>query len=115
MDARVRDIEHRAQFVDWHALEEVWPKFSADLLEHLRFEEQDLFPWFLSEHPDAETYVGLLKDEHHVIRTELETLGSEMQAHVLRGETIERFTRALCSHAARERERFYPWLLEKAQ
>ncbi|MGF1510959.1 MAG: hemerythrin domain-containing protein [Myxococcota bacterium] len=115
LEGRFEEIHRQAHFGDWHDLEKSWPGFAKDLEEHLVFEEEELFPWFAAEAPEHAVIVERLKEEHEQIRRALEAFRLEIQLHVVRAETIDRFISALQAHAQTERQRFYPWLADKAQ
>jgi iron-sulfur cluster repair protein YtfE (RIC family) len=115
IEHQVEDIHQRAHFGDWQSLEEVWPRFAQTLERHLQFEEDQLFPLFERDHPEAKDYVDQLRAEHDEIRRDLEAFRMEIQLHVVRADTVTTFLDALRAHSARERAQFYPWLAEQAE
>lgn len=112
LEARVKGLRLRA-YGDWADLDEVWLEFTRDLEAHMAFEEDELFAWFLRENPDQQDYIDALLADHETIRNATERLGTDIQLHYVRVETVDGLLDALKQHAASEQQVFYPWLEEK--
>jgi hypothetical protein len=65
-----------------------------------------MLPALARDQPEA---AAALRRDHETIRAGLAELGVELEIHVLREETVQRFVGALRAHAAREDELLYGW------
>jgi hypothetical protein len=91
---------------DCSTLGEVWTKFSLALRNHLKTEEDSLFPVFRHRHP---VELAALVAEHDHIRTQLDQLDIEVDLHVVRNPVVRALIADLDAHARREDLGLYTW------
>ena len=85
---------------------EAYRRFEHELLEHLRVEEELLFPAYAEHAPDD---ARKLREEHDDLRRVLFRIGVDVELHLVRAQTVERLIAELRAHAAREDTGLYAW------
>jgi hypothetical protein len=91
---------------DWTVVREHWNVFEKTLRQHMAFEEDHLFPSFREAHA---TDTAALLAEHAQLKSELETLGVNIELHSVSERDVKALLVRLRAHAARESNTFYPW------
>lgn len=94
---------------DGRTVGRLWSRFADGLKAHMRFEEEHLIPLARQTHPDA---VAPLLAEHDRFRARLDTMGVELDLHVLRAWRVDDFLGELRAHAAAEDRGLYRWVEE---
>lgn len=80
--------------------------FEHAVLEHLAAEETEILPAYADY--DAED-AALIREQHAALRTQLFTLGVEVEVHRMTSQAFQDMVNALHTHAAHEDSRMYPW------
>lgn len=88
------------------ALVTEYRRFEHEMLEHLRVEEELLFPEYAEYAPgDARK----LRYEHDELRRMLFRVGVDVELHTVRAHHVDRLITELRAHGAREEEGLYAW------
>jgi hemerythrin-like domain-containing protein len=105
IEGELRELEHACDSADALILQRAWARFERHLSDHLRAEEQFLFPALEGEY---ELLIDRARAEHASIRQSLEDLGTAVELHTARKERIDALLRQLRSHSAWEDGELYP-------
>lgn len=92
---------------DREGIAEIFTEFDSRLRTHLEAEERHLLPHFLQADPRA--CRAILEDHKH-IRARLLELGTAVDLHTLRLESVRQFAAELRAHANHEDKVFYRWV-----
>jgi hemerythrin superfamily protein len=101
--SRVTSTMHRG---DPEFARAAWLSMEAELLAHLKAEEELIMPSFSKVHPQQ---AARIRRDHDEIREELQQLGIALDLHTLRAERADAFVHSLREHASYEDEMFYRW------
>jgi len=106
LDLWLRNLVTAFKTGDRDAATEAYEKFERHLAEHLRLEEEVLFPELVLTDPKE---VEALRGEHAAIRARVFELGIGVDLHQTRLPAIEELAITLRRHAAREDAMLYEW------
>lgn len=115
LEQRFEDLIKRSTLGDWRDCDAVWSAFSAQIEDHMRYEEQELIPAYADSSPEAGAVTQKLCEEHTSIRHLLDAIGLDIQLHAIRAASIRRMVSMLREHAEQENLTLYPWLVTHAQ
>jgi hemerythrin-like domain-containing protein len=91
---------------DREAMASQWAAFETGLLAHLEAEEADLLPALLRV---SQRDVRILVQEHRHIRNRLAELGTMVELHTIRLESVRNFIDELRAHGQSEDRLLYKW------
>jgi hemerythrin-like domain-containing protein len=103
------DLACAAEGADPSELLHAWSELERGLLQHLDFEEREIFPLVVPFHAKA---VDTLRDEHDRVRKLVTELGVRAELHTLRKDAIDDLVEALRRHAEHEDRTLYHWVEE---
>jgi len=92
--------------VDHRTLGEIWRRFEGGLRAHFAAEEKHLFPRLEERHPSA---VAALRAQHASILALLDTIGLDVDLHLVRSHQVTDLVERLRAHAASEDATVYLW------
>ena len=111
LDQALNDLACAAETPDAAAVRGAWSEVERGLLQHLDFEEQELFPLVAPFHAEG---VKTLHDDHARIRKLVADLGVRADLHTLRKDTVDDLVESLRRHAEHEDRTLYHWIEEHA-
>jgi hemerythrin superfamily protein len=94
---------------DRERMRELWTTFEAQLLAHLETEERFVMPGFLAKNARGARAIA---EEHKHIRRRMTEIGTAVELHVVRLETLRAFIEELRAHARTEENLLYQWVDE---
>jgi hemerythrin superfamily protein len=106
LERQFESIVAEASSGDPIALRKAWQEFESELIHHFDDEEAHVLPAFAQQRP---TEASALLYEHQRIRSDLTTLGVDLDLHCLPTERVADFVASLRAHARREDDLLYPW------
>lgn len=109
LDSLFADVRDRVEVGDWQECDLIWRRVCAELEDHFRFEEQQLWPEFALTSTRARSEVDALILEHADIRAALDRIALEIECKHVDRDAIERLLAQIRAHASHEHELFYPW------
>jgi hypothetical protein len=112
-DRRLEEIVTLARRHAWHGLDAAWGAFASELVDHLDYEECEIFDDFGRESGAQALALTPLLADHAALRARLETITTEIRARNVRSETFAAFIELLREHAEREDATVYPWLEQR--
>lgn len=111
-ERNLSDAIERAQAGDWVDFEVKWAIFRRAFDEHVRYEENLLFPAYAQSENAAKIDVGRLRAEHASIASEIKFLDGESQQPGLFIEQLRHLLDSMRAHHQREEKVIYPWLAQ---
>jgi hemerythrin-like domain-containing protein len=99
-----------AEADDWQGFELKWEAFMSALEQHLKYEENQIFPAFAKSSAAANLEVKQLRTAHASIREEVKFLDGETQLPDLFIEQLQYLVQVLHTHKDQEEHVLYPWL-----
>jgi hemerythrin-like domain-containing protein len=111
LDQALNDLACAAETANDTAMRSAWSEVERGLLQHLDFEEQELFPLVAPFHAGS---VKALHDDHARIRKLVADLGVRADLHTLRKDTVDDLVESLRRHAEHEDRTLYHWIGEHA-
>ena len=103
------DLKNRVETGEWRLCDSVWDVFARRLTEHMRVEEEQIFPRHERIGESEAKLVADLRSEHDRFRSDLDRIGLRIQLHELDRPAIDNLVKRLEAHAARENASLYPW------
>lgn len=110
LDALFEEVLEQVRTGDWLECDKIWKRLTEALLDHFRFEEEELFPDYAASSAMARQDVAELNAEHDEVRELLDRVGIEIELKRVDQPTIEELIGKLRAHATRENAAFYPWV-----
>jgi hemerythrin superfamily protein len=83
-----------------------WRQFEAELLDHMRAEEDVILPGYEQVAPEE---ARAIRNDHARLRELVQQLGVEVELHQIRLHTVRELLERLQRHAEREDSAMYPW------
>jgi len=103
------DLKNRVETGEWRLCDSIWDDLAHRLSEHMRVEEEQIFPRHERIGEAEAKLVGRLRSDHDRFRSDLERIGLRIQLHELDRREIENLVGRLEAHATLENASLYPW------
>lgn len=97
----------------WNDLDAAWEAFAGDLVDHLDYEETEIFDDFGHESAAQASILTQLLADHTSLRERVEAITIEVRSREMRRETLASFIGLLREHSEREDASVYPWLQQR--
>ena len=109
LDQALNDLACAAEAAEPPGLLRAWSELEEGLVQHLDFEERELFPLVAPFHAEG---VEALRREHDHIRKLVTDLGLRAELHTLRKDAADDLVETLRRHAEHEDRTLYHWVEE---
>jgi hypothetical protein len=100
------DLMARGYEDDCHELVAQYRIFEAQILEHMRAEEELVLPAYAQAWPEE---AATIRAEHAALRKQLERTALDIELHAVRLDAIRALLATLEAHAKYEDRTMYPW------
>ena len=109
LEAQLEQVLDAAQAADWPAYRAVFAALRAAVLDHMAFEEEELFP-ALAGVPGNDAELAALREQHERLRRDFDTLGAAAPEHDPEGcmKALKQLGAYIREHHAREVRVCYP-------
>ncbi len=114
LDRLFQELIQHAEAAEWEECEERADLFAREMEQHMRYEENLLFPAYAKTSPAATEWTRRLCAEHADLRRRLELLRDDIKQRSLRSERCSYFVNRLREVGDREGDILYPWLASLA-
>jgi len=109
LGSRCQSIRHLLTHGELREASKALARFQASMAQHMRIEEEILFPKFSDAEPNtAQPLVQELRRDHEELRALLEGLASTLEKGLSALEQLDQFAGLLNDHEAKEEMYVYP-------